>query len=243
MLFTTSWDDGYRMDLKIAEMLDKHGCKGTFYVCPKVQHDKQMLNGEEIISLNKKHEVGAHSMTHPRLAQITAEDARREINHSKKWIEKITGAPCKMFCYPYGDENPKVRSLTEEAGFKGARTVEQLKFSIDDPFGMPTSLQIYPFPWRRRWTRWHHLFDPLGRLRVMRPELKELGITLRECTSWIKLAKALFSYALKTNQPFFHLWGHSYELEKYGMWEELEMFLEFVKKHDGIERVVNGDLI
>jgi hypothetical protein len=31
---TTSWDDGHKLDMKLAVLLKKYGIKGTFYICP-----------------------------------------------------------------------------------------------------------------------------------------------------------------------------------------------------------------
>ena len=33
MLFTTSWDDGHPSDLHVADLLERYGMKGTFYLC------------------------------------------------------------------------------------------------------------------------------------------------------------------------------------------------------------------
>ena len=45
-LITTSWDDGNKLDIKVAELLDKYGMKGTFYIA-KLPHSF-------IITLNNK---------------------------------------------------------------------------------------------------------------------------------------------------------------------------------------------
>ena len=148
-----------------------------------------------------------------------------------------------MFCYPYGDENAAIRMIAKEAGYRGARTVEQLKFSGEDPFGMPTTLQIYPFPFRRKFTRWWHAIDLLPRLRMFLPQMVSFGLPPAAAFSWLNLAKALFTYAQKTNQPFFHLWGHSWEVEKYGMWGDLEKFLKYVKERENIAYTCNSALL
>ncbi|KKW37225.1 MAG: Polysaccharide deacetylase [Candidatus Peribacteria bacterium GW2011_GWB1_54_5] len=79
MKFTTSWDDGYADDLRIAELLDTYGCLGTFYVCPRGQHRQDMLTQDQIHDLSARHEIGAHTITHPRLTQIPENDARRRM--------------------------------------------------------------------------------------------------------------------------------------------------------------------
>lgn len=239
MLFTTSWDDGDKLDCKLAALLDRYGCKATLYICPKTC----TLSQDQIRELTARHEIGAHSMAHPHLSAIPQAEARKEIAGSKRWVEEIIHQECRVFCYPFGDENADVRSLVREEGFVGARTVEQLNWNMGDPFGMPTTLQVYPYPWRRRWTRRQHLLDPLDRLRFLYPTLKTLHLPLRAYTGWLALAKALFIHTQKTGKPFFHLWGHSWEVERYRMWGSLERFLAFVQAQNSVEHVRNSELL
>ncbi len=243
MLFTTSWDDGYTLDMRIAGILERYGCTGTFYVCPRTQHGRMMLSPESLKELSQKHEVGAHTLRHPKLTKIAIQDAKQEIEGSKKWVEERIGKSCDMFCYPYGDWNEPVKYLVQQAGFKGARTVSDLLFATTDPFAMPTSIQVTPFPKRRTFSRWWHPFDLFGPLRVRMKRLRELGIPLKQTTSWLTLTTALFDYALATNQPHFHVWGHSHELERYNMWHDVEKFLTYVQTKDNVQKVTNSALV
>jgi len=244
MIFTTSWDDGYACDRELADMLSKYDLTGTFYVCPQQQHSEQMLTDDDVRALNEQHEVGAHSLTHPRLTRIPPEKAKREVEESKAWVEQMTGKECAMFCFPKGDWNGSIAGLVRQAGFKGARTVEELSFSAQNAYALPTSLHIYPFPWRRRYTRWWHVLDLAGPWRVKRRRLKELDIPFGAQYGWLPLAKALFLKALEEERPFFHLWGHSEEVKRFGMWGDLEQFLAFVHEHaQAMEPRTNGELV
>jgi peptidoglycan/xylan/chitin deacetylase (PgdA/CDA1 family) len=238
MKFTTSWDDGYVLDLRIGELLTKYGAKGTFYVAPLEQHGRQMLSEEQIRELGAQHEIGAHTMTHPHLTQIPAEEADREIEESKRWVEERTGKSCDMFCYPFGEKNTQVEELVAEAGFRGARTTEGFAFEGGNPFALPTSVHIYPFPFRPILSR--RMFDPQ---RNAKPHLKRMGIPLLTCRSWLRLAMALFHHAHENKKPWFHLWGHSAEVEKYGMWKDLAGFLSYVRTFPDIEMAYNSDLV
>jgi peptidoglycan/xylan/chitin deacetylase (PgdA/CDA1 family) len=242
MLFTTSWDDGYLLDLRIAKLLERHGLTGTFYASPLHQHGERMLQPEDLRALAARHEIGGHTLTHPRLTDCTREEAEHEIQAGKAWAEDRSGKPCAMFCYPYGDVNDAIATLVKEAGFRGARTTKQLADRASDPFRLPTTLQISPFPVRTRFTRLRHVIDPLGPFRVKRKKLKELGVRLRDCRSWYALAMALFRRMKERDAPFFHLWGHSHEIERYGMWEDLDRFLRYVAEQK-TEAVTNGELI
>jgi len=237
MKFTTSWDDGYRDDLRLATLLEKYGMTGTFYVCPVPQHKQTMLTKDEIKSLSDRHEIGAHSITHPKLSKISSEQARKEIRDSKMWIEQVTGKPCVMFCYPYGDENESVRALVREAGLRGARSTETYAFDGNDPFALPGTLHAYPFPFRPVLNR--KAFQPI--LRAQK-KLRKIGVPVFAMRGWLPLAKSLFMIAHERKSPWFHLWGHSAEITRYGMWDQLESFLEYVTRFKDIEYVPNRSL-
>lgn len=229
MQFLTSWDDGYLLDLKVADLLDRYGVKGTFYICPAAQHTAEMLSKDQIKALSSRHTIGAHSMTHPKLTQISPEEAFKEICESKKWVEEVTGKPCTAFCYPYGAVNNAVQQCVQDAGFTDARTTEDLAFSATDRFLQPITLQIAPFPVRMRFHPLWKVLDPLGPLRSRYRKLRLLGTPHIAMTSWLSLAKYLYAYGLQNDLSFFHLYGHSREVEKYGMWGDLEEFLKFVR--------------
>lgn len=243
MIFTTSWDDGYALDIPLADMLARHGMAGTFYVCPQLQHGQVMLTQAEIRALSDRFEIGAHTLTHPRLTAVSDDEARKEIRDSKHWIEETTGKECTMFCYPKGLENARLRQIVREEGYAGARTVEQFRFDVGDPFGMPTSLHVYPFPMRRRYVRWQQVVDPLGPLRVHWSRLRQLDTPLLSMRGFLPLAKALFTNALRRNEKVFHLWGHSEEVRRLGLWDDLSSFLEFVSRHANIEYRTNGGIV
>lgn len=69
--------------------------------------------------------IGAHTMTHPRLAKLDAEAAYREIVDSKARLESEFGLPIRHFAYPVGDPTsagPRDFALAQEAGFASAVT-------------------------------------------------------------------------------------------------------------------------
>jgi peptidoglycan/xylan/chitin deacetylase (PgdA/CDA1 family) len=69
--------------------------------------------------------VGAHSLTHRRLAQWPTEVARAEIAGSKAALEARLGGEVSSFAYPVGDPTsagPREFALAREAGFRLAVT-------------------------------------------------------------------------------------------------------------------------
>lgn len=74
---------------------------------------------------NSGHEVSAHSRTHPFLTQLTPAQATAEIAGSRQDMLDAGFIPSDVFVYPYGEYNPSVVQITKDAGFVGARSVDQ----------------------------------------------------------------------------------------------------------------------
>ncbi len=79
------------------------------------------LKREEVAGLARYGvEVGAHTVNHVDLGTIDAEQARWELEQSKKDLEQITGKEVAFFSFPFGKETnirPEVREMVKEAGF------------------------------------------------------------------------------------------------------------------------------
>ncbi|MGQ9778352.1 MAG: polysaccharide deacetylase family protein [Bacillota bacterium] len=65
-------------------------------------------------------EIGAHTVTHPHLPDLDSQAASREIEGSRTALARILGRPVESFAYPYGDLDPRIRTLVQKAGFKMA---------------------------------------------------------------------------------------------------------------------------
>src|SRR3989338_7557628 len=207
IIVTTSWDDGHKLDLKLAGLLNKYSIKGTFYIS-KNYFEENRLTEADILAISKNHEIGAHTINHPDLAKISANESKKEIIESKLWIESVIGGPVKMFCYPFGNYNGEIAVMVKEVGFKGARTVEQ--FIIDFPsdlFAFGTTIQTYPRPFRKK-DRDHYFWGYLFQSFLQTYSgARKMGIPAYKMISWKSMATSAFDIALNKGQVF-HLWGH-----------------------------------
>ncbi len=69
--------------------------------------------------------VGAHTLTHPRLAKLAEADARRELAGGKAELEEKLGRPVRHLAYPVGDPTsagPRDFTLAAECGYASAVT-------------------------------------------------------------------------------------------------------------------------
>ncbi len=62
-------------------------------------------------------EIGSHSSFHAHLPQVDSARAKEDIMASKQILEDSLGCKISMFAYPYGESDPRIESIVEEAGF------------------------------------------------------------------------------------------------------------------------------
>lgn len=233
VIITTSWDDGNKSDLKLAKLLKKYKIKGTFYVLPnnKKLDRKEFLSDKEIVDLSRDFEIGAHTMTHPRLTKISLEEAKKEIVDSKKYLEKLTGKEINSFCYPGGDYNKDIRDLVEESGFICARTINPIRTKYPkDPFEIGVTIKSCS----------PSVVSLFGEAKYVITK----NIHLIQCLftkDWEKRSKIAFDFVLK-NGGIFHLWGHSWELDNFNEWDKFERILRYISKRPNVIYLVNSEL-
>jgi peptidoglycan/xylan/chitin deacetylase (PgdA/CDA1 family) len=214
---TTSWDDGHPLDLRVAELLAKHGFSGTFYVPRSNCEGKPVLTTSELRALGASFEIGGHSLDHVPLIGLSITSRDRQLRDGKRRIEDELGRAITGFCYPGGMHDHSVRRAVREAGFGYARTVTNL--SIDPPcdrFQVATTLQLFP---HERIT----YLKNFSRRGDWRARALPLAICLRHGALDACL-DALLGFAAERGGVF-HLWGHSWELEARGLWRALDRFL------------------
>ena len=124
-------DDGFEDNYTQAfPLLQKHCIPATIFLASGVIggtndwmkergfSDRKMLNWEQIREMSD-HQIsfGAHTVTHPKLAELNNPSAEQEILQSKIAIEENLGQPCKHFAYPYGLFNDNTPEIVKQCGF------------------------------------------------------------------------------------------------------------------------------
>ena len=235
-IVTTSWDDGDRADLRVAEMLRSRHIRGTFYIPNTPYGTRLSLSHADLRTLSSEgFEIGAHSVSHKLLWGLAAEELAQEVSPCKPMLEDVLGTEVRMFCYPCGRYDANVIRTLKEAGYWGARTVRMLATRLEfNPFEMPTSVQIMP----------HRKFSYMKNVARAR-KLEGVQVFLAHMTrlnNWIELGKRLFDSVLQTG-GMWHLYGHSHEIEKLGLWRDLEEMLDYVGNHKEVMYVPNCEVI
>ena len=230
---TTSWDDGHSNDAQVAELLSEFGIQGTFYVAP-LNRERPAIGVDLLREVGRDFEIGAHSARHVPLTGLRDEELRREIGEGKSMLEDVLGVEVPMFCYPRGFCSRRVRRAVMDAGFRGARATTEFYLNAgSDPWRMLTTLQAFPHPlWMRllhgtKTFNWRGLANLLG---------------AGPGKGWVELACAFFEQAL-AGGGVWHLWGHSWEIEEQGLWDDLRAVLAVVAHRPGVLYLTNGQLV
>jgi hypothetical protein len=235
-IVTTSWDDGDRRDLRLAELLRSKQIRGTFYVPITPYRGCPALSRDELRALSSEgFEIGAHGFSHKHLWKLSPEELAEEINPCKPILEDILGTEVRMFCYPRGRYDSNVVRSVKEAGYWGARTARMLATRPEfNPFEVPTTVQVVP----------HRRFSYVKNLARAR-KMEGIPVFLTQMArlgNWVELGKNLFDSVLE-NGGIWHLWGHSWEIDELGLWSDLEEMLDYVCKRECVRYIANWELI
>lgn len=83
--------------------------------------------------------IQPHSVNHPILTNLTDDSLRKELDESKRQLEKMTGKAMDAFSYPNGDVSQREIDALKTAGYRYAFTVQPEDFIIAkvNPFLLP----------------------------------------------------------------------------------------------------------
>jgi hypothetical protein len=219
MFFTTSWDDGNKMDLKIAKLLKRLDLKGTFYI--PIIRNRNCLSNLDIKKISKDFEIGSHGFSHKRLIFLRSKEMQFEVSKSKMILERISGKKIIAFAYPFGSYNKKTSTEVKNAGYKFARTVVEGNFSKPkNPFAAGISLNftnLYVSP-----------------LRILARLPKFNSFNFYDCFRNI--------VENATKNDIVHIVGHSWEFSSNERFEKLTSLLEYVSKQQ-VKPIINSEIL
>jgi peptidoglycan/xylan/chitin deacetylase (PgdA/CDA1 family) len=109
------------------------------------------LRADEIVHLSGDPliEIGAHTETHPVLADLPAERQRAEVESNCRTLHALTGRPIRSFSYPNGSFSRVTQRVVRDAGFTVAcGSVPDVATASSDLLALP-----------RLWVDGHHKRD------------------------------------------------------------------------------------
>lgn len=213
---TLSYDDGMVHDIRLIEIMKRHGLKGTF----NLNSGKYAEEGQEwpegyiyrrmsrnmSVSVYKDSgmEVAVHGLPHPSLATLPVDQCAREVLQDRINLEREYGTIIRGMAYPYSSYNDSVVEVLKLCGIAYSRTTVQTeRFDI-------------PPDWLRLPSTCHHA----------NPRLMEIA--------------GRFVEEKDPQEPMlFYVWGHSYEFEEDNSWHIMEEFGEYVGGRDDVWYATN----
>lgn len=131
------WDDGVNDDIRLIEILRKHGAKASFNLNPATHQTErqgsfserwgktiQRLSRGELRSVYEGFTIANHSMTHPQPTQIPLAQWRGEVVDARKILQDWFQQPVLGFVYPFGGHDDATAEVVRAAGHAYARTTK-----------------------------------------------------------------------------------------------------------------------
>jgi len=115
-----SFDDGYRPQFTFAmPQLRKRGWPGVLNLKAE---GSDLYESNVRAMLGAGWELASHTIDHSDLTTLDPESLRREVDESRRILQREYGVPVADFCYPAGRFDSTVVAAVEAAGYRGATT-------------------------------------------------------------------------------------------------------------------------
>jgi peptidoglycan/xylan/chitin deacetylase (PgdA/CDA1 family) len=141
-----TFDDAYRSVLELAKpILDRLGMRASVYVPTNwpdrdepmtwpgiahwvgTEHEPELacMTWDELRGLaDDGWEIGSHTCSHPRLAELSTQDEiAGELEGSRLACEEHLGRPCRSIAYPYGSYDDRVVDAASDTGYEFGLTL------------------------------------------------------------------------------------------------------------------------
>lgn len=214
---TFSYDDGEKKDIRLVQLFNKYGLKGTFNlnsglmtVEPDESSSKVALS--QIPEVYKGHEVAVHTVNHPFLERMTTTEIVDEILEDRRTLEKYTGYVVRGMAYPFGTYNDDVIRVAKDLGIAYSRGVHShYGFGLTDKWlEMPATC--------------HQAYDKIF-------DLADKFVNGKVTADWRSAAGWLF-----------YIWGHSFEYRTEEDWERMEKLCAYLSNRDDVWYATNIEI-
>ncbi len=134
-----TFDDGYASTHDAVLELLRRDISSTVYITTDKVDAPGMLSVaqlEDLAGLSGV-ELGAHSVTHPKLDEISGARLDEEVAGSRRALETLLGISVASFAYPDGSHDARTRAAAVRAGYRSAAAVKDaISHLEDDPFAI-----------------------------------------------------------------------------------------------------------
>lgn len=131
---TMSYDDGHIFDLRLIEIFNKYGIKGTFHLNGSSLNKEGMVTSENVATRYVGHEVSCHLLTHPFADRIPTIEMIDEALEDRKRLEAACGYVVRGMSYPFGKYNQELIDVLRHCGMEYSRTVGPASFDLPEDY-------------------------------------------------------------------------------------------------------------
>ena len=223
---TFSYDDGVTQDIRLIELFNRYGLKGTFNLNSELLGKKGMLlreqqriahykiHPDDVREIYKGHEVAVHTLTHPNLTGLDDAEVIRQVEQDRLNLSELVGYEVIGMAYPCGGVNNDDRVaalIRDNTGVRYSRT-------ITSTGSFAPQQNLYRFN-----PTVYHLMDF--------EHLMALGRRFLELEA--------------TDEPqVFYIWGHAYEMDfTPEAWVQMEEFCRMISGRADIFYGTNNEVL
>ena len=122
-----TFDDGHASQQFAFDTMKQYGMLGTFYMNSGFIGANGFLTLDQVKAIAAYgNEIGSHTVSHPDLATVSADEASRQIcNDRVNWA--AWGIPTTNFAYPFASSTTAIETLVKNCGNNSARGLGDIK--------------------------------------------------------------------------------------------------------------------
>ena len=204
---TFSYDDNGMSDIRMREVFDKYGLKGTFNVMSYsigVEGRPSIDNLKEAIA--NGHEIALHGAHHAALGNLRPIDGIKEVLECRQVVENALGRIVRGYAY----SDSSIGKMLNGASYDN---IKQYLSDLDIAYARAISGDNDRFLMPSDWHAWmptaHHTNPG-----IMKMIEKFVSMDVNKC------------YCGERQPRLFFVWGHSFEFDNNNNWELLDEICE-----------------
>jgi len=211
-LFTTSWDDGHPLDVRIADTLEEFGFVGTFYASTGPE-GRRLISDNSLARIGRNHELGVHGRTHTIFPELSREALAEEIHWAVEELARF-GSVGHVVAPPRGKIDGATRRFIGRLGF-AVRTGAIIGAAAVRGNSLEPTFQLYP-----------HVRKTIIRNCLYRRRIPTATILLELAREdELRERSRRLLRAAATRQGYVHMWGHAADVERLDLWKALRGLL------------------
>lgn len=221
---TFSYDDGVIQDIRLAEMFDKYGMKGTFnFNSERMRSDSFSKEQIKEHFISKGHEIAVHGAYHRANGNLRPIEGIRDVLDCRLELEERCDCIIRGMAYPDS-------GITQMGSFGTYEMIKQYLVELDIAYSRTLGSDNNSFMLPSDFHAWmpsaHH----------NNPKIMEF------IDEFLNIDISTKAYHAKRVSRLLYIWGHSYEFDNNNNWELMEEICEKLANNDEIWYATNIEI-